>query len=934
MSSKNGKSRNIDDEELYDESPERDMDDNDDILSDLDFPRIINIFRKNALLLLFIIITCLASGYIYLRYTKPVYESSSSLRLSVKRQANVLGINGLSDDSYGNLQGEIELIKSNLIYDEVIKKMNLSVSYFIHGKIIDEERYNSNPFKVEYKIINELYYDVPFDLQVKNENQFILKYKNTANQEVSETYQFNTPVKTGEFELTITKKKEIADFLDVKFYFIINSNFQLNNYLAKNLRVEILNPNANIIGIYFKDNSVNKARDIVNTVDSVYLYKTIEEKDKSSIQKIEFMDQQLIKIEDSLDVYEKKLLAFPIQERGIDKSGNTERNILKIEELLDKRLQLGAQYSQTKTLKELVEKNYKINEFLPTAETITDPQINGLLNSVSRLLEEKEMLSISTKDNTFSSKVKDKELQIAKTRLIFLLGQSATSIREKINKINEKVAKLEGETIHTPDNNQYTKVRRFKDLYEKFYLQMMDRKAEIGISKAGTIPDFVILSPANIPRMAISPNKIFIYLICGGIGILISILIVVISYFLHNTISSQKDLDRIALSPVLGIVPTFLKEKMLVSRLVVDKFPKSSISEALRAVRTNMDFMSNARKSKKIISVSSSISGEGKTFVSMNLAGIIALSNVKVIILDLDMRKPRLHLGLDSDNMVGISTILIGKNDWKDCVNHTSIPNLDFITAGPIPPNPAELILRPEFDELLQQLHEKYDVIVIDTPPVGLVTDGILTMKKSDMQVFVVRADYSKRVFVKNINKLIKNHNFRRSAIILNALKTTGKNGYGYGYGYGNGYYDSDEVQNPLIRRIERPRQKRSKKIMFSFFKKKPILKETIGGLLVTDMHSHLLPGIDDGAGTIQDSITMIEGLMLSGYRKFIATPHIMNDFYPNTPEIIFEKLDELKKELKDRDINVEIEAAAEYYLDEWLMEKLNSDEKLIELRQ
>ena len=806
MSAKNGKGPLIDEDDFYENQQEIDEGNDDDILSDLDFYRILNILKKNALVLAFIICACLAGGYLYLRYTKPVYESNSSLRLAVKRQGNVLGINGLTDDSYGNLQGEIELIKSNLIYDEVVRKMNLTVSYYIHGKIIDEERYHSNPFIVKHKIKNDIFYDIPFDLQPISKSEFLLSYKLNGS-EITSKYKFNEHIKNADFELVVLdKNKSLEEFINVKFYFIINSNYSLNNYLAKNLKVEILNPTASIIGIYFKDHSAQKARDVVNTVDSVYLSKTIEEKDKSSIQKIEFMDQQLIKIEDSLDVYENKLLAFPLLERGLDnKAGNSEKNIAKIEELLDKRLLLNAQYGQTKTLKDLVEKNYKINEFLPNIENISDPQIVALLNTVSRLLEEKEMLSVSTKDNTFSYKVKDKEIQIAKAHLIFLLNHSELNLNEKISKVNEKIYKLESQMTNLPDrNNQYTKVRRFKDLYEKFYLQMMDRKAELGISKAGTIPDFVILSPANNPRLPISPNKILIYMICGGIGFLICILIVVISYFLHNSISSQKDLERVAISPVLGVIPTYIKEKMPVSRLVVDKFPKSSISEALRAVRTNMDFMSTAKKSKKIISVSSSISGEGKTFVSMNLAGIIALSNIKVIILDLDMRKPRLHLGLDCDNQSGVSTILIGKNNWEECINHTSIQNLDFITAGPIPPNPAELILRPEFDELLAKLHEIYDVIVIDTPPVGLVTDGILTMKKSDMQIFVVRADYSKRVFVKNINKLIKNHNFRKSAIILNALRTSGKNGYGYGYGYGNGYYDSDEAQNSLFKNLKK----------------------------------------------------------------------------------------------------------------------------------
>ncbi|HTF82336.1 MAG TPA: CpsD/CapB family tyrosine-protein kinase, partial [Cytophagales bacterium] len=303
------------------------------------------------------------------------------------------------------------------------------------------------------------------------------------------------------------------------------------------------------------------------------------------------------------------------------------------------------------------------------------------------------------------------------------------------------------------------------------------------------------------------PIKTSVYITALGIAFIVSFILVVIQYFLHNTINNQGELEKGTIAPVVGVVPRYRKEKLAISRLVVDKHPKSPLSEALRSIRTNLEFLLPESKTKRIMSVTSTISGEGKTFVAINLSGVIALSGLKVVIIDLDMRKPKVHRAFDVDNEIGMSTILIGKNTVEECIHRTTIESLDFISAGPTPPNPSELILRKEFDKVLQHLHTIYDVIFIDTPPVGLVTDGIIIMKKVDQPLYVVRAGYSKKGFEKNINKLITNNNFRNVGAILNGFDNSMgygygyKYGYGYGYGYGSGYY-TDDARLPWYKRI------------------------------------------------------------------------------------------------------------------------------------
>ncbi len=216
--------------------------------------------------------------------------------------------------------------------------------------------------------------------------------------------------------------------------------------------------------------------------------------------------------------------------------------------------------------------------------------------------------------------------------------------------------------------------------------------------------------------------------------------------------------------------------------------------------------------------VTSTISGEGKTFIAINLAGVIAFSGKRVVILDLDMRKPKIHLGFNVENNKGVSTILIGKDKVEECVITSSLENLKFITAGPVPPNPSELIISKNMDKLLDYLRTKFDIIIIDTPPVGIVSDGIPMIKRADFPIYILRANYSRKIFIHNIIKLMDENKVKNMSLILNSIDLTrlkygyGYNysysygygyGYGYTYGYGYGYYEEDMKEPTRLDKIK-----------------------------------------------------------------------------------------------------------------------------------
>ena len=318
----------------------------------------------------------------------------------------------------------------------------------------------------------------------------------------------------------------------------------------------------------------------------------------------------------------------------------------------------------------------------------------------------------------------------------------------------------------------------------------MQLKADFQVAQAGTVTDFVILSAAVLPNSPVSPNKLIVYGLGLVSGVFFSLMFVGVRYALHNKITSQTELERITSLPILGVVPEYLKEKLNISKLIIDANPKSPVSESLRTIRTNMEFLKVAKK-QKILSVTSTVSGEGKTFLAINLGGIISLSKQKVLLVDMDMRRPKIHLAFGNEDMQkGLSTILINKHSLKECLLHTSMENLDYLPAGPTPPNPSELIMDNQIDSLFEAMKEEYDTIILDTPPVGLVTDGILAMKKADIPIYVIRANYSRKEFINTLNRLAKTNRFNNLSIVLNSVQITTKHGYGYGYGYGNGYYE------------------------------------------------------------------------------------------------------------------------------------------------
>lgn len=762
---------------------------NADFLNSIDYDKLGSVFRRNLLWIFAILFLTNFIAYLYIRYTKPVYESYSDLKLDVKSETGLLDFGRIKENkNLNNISGEIELIRSKLFFNKVIEAVDLSITYFAEGKVNDDERYQNSPFEVRGKLKDDTFSDQQIKVEILNSKQYKLKY--TVNgTEKNQTFDFGQKVENDFFNFSIYPTRNYDPLSsNGNYYFIFNSERALFNYLSNNLAVEPLNLNANTIRLSFTDHNRYKAKDLVNAIDTLYLNYTQEEKNKANKQRIEFLNQQLTQTEVRLEAYENYIEDFTISNKTLNLRDDMGKAILMMEEIDSQKVAINKEINYLSSLEKSLEDEESLLVRLPN-DTPNATETNAAIERLNTLLSDRTLLLSSYNTNTYAVARKNQEIDLVKESIAENIARYKSTATKELERLNRRQEILSENFKALPSKStEYGKAKRNFSLYEEFLLSLMQSKAEFEIARAGTVTDFKILSSATLPSNPIYPNVLIIYGIGIVSGFVFSFFFIGFRYLLHNKISSLNEVERLSKAPVLGVVPYYKHEKMNVSKLIVDKNPKSAISESLRSIRTNMEFMS-AKKDKKIISVTSTVSGEGKTFIAINMGAIIALSKQKVVIVDLDMRKPKVHKAFSQDNSnKGVSTILIGRHTGFECIRKTSIPGLDYIPSGPTPPNPSELILNDELDELLDDLKEQYDIIIVDTPPVGIVTDGILVMRKSDLPIYVVRADFSKKAFLKDVNKLVTVNKFNNMALILNSLSHG--QGYGYGYGSNNHYYE------------------------------------------------------------------------------------------------------------------------------------------------
>lgn len=768
---------------------------------DFNFPLFLSIFRKSLIWIVALVVVAMIAVWLYLRYTPPTYQATSLLIYQEPEAKQALEFTQSTSEKAFS---EIELIKSVEVVSRALRTLPLEVSYYSKGDILTRELYKSAPFELIFTLKDSALYGQRIPIAVQANGTFTLEFGALGGR----TYNFDQPYETPSLDFVLKLDPagggNIKEWSGQDLYLIINEPMTTVSEIQGKLSVAISNQKAGIISITMKDKTAGKAVDVVNALADVYVVFDRERQMKSADSTIAWLQRQIKSISDSL-YYHESLLS------GLRPTG-----------LSDPTTAQGVLFQELQALESKAE---KLNEEMESLDWITNyisqgnrlsalsgDVVEGIykgymvyIADIQQLEKDRDLLLLDVGPEHIRVKYLNDQIQDARENLRLSLGNARQQLLTKINHIDQEMREVRGRIQGLPGIEAlYSQLKTRSDVTQEHLLEFTKALMEQEIVRAGIVSNFIVLDRARYGQY-VAPRKRAIQF--GGLllSLLLGMGLVVLRYMTQNKILSAQDIEDNSEIPLLGVVPR-LKKRSEVSRIVVLDNPRSTMSEAFRTVRTNMEFLASSA-GHKTMAVTSTVSGEGKTFISVNIAGVVSLAGKRTCVIDLDMRKPRVHKAFGMENLKGMSTILIGKNTIDDALIHSKYENLDVIPSGPIPPNSAELIISRKLKEVLDDLKNRYDVVVIDTPPVGVVADALELLKSVDIPIYVFRCDYSNREFINFPNKLFEEKRVPHLSIVLNDVKQSnlryGK--YGYTYGYGYGYSDESRKRQVFsLRKLRR----------------------------------------------------------------------------------------------------------------------------------
>jgi tyrosine-protein kinase Etk/Wzc len=676
--------------------------------NEFDLGLFVYIVRKSLLWVAVIMAVAALAAFIYLRYTPIVYNARALIQLGQDNNANqIIDVTSIREDNSTDVK--VEQLRSKLLISRTVERLPIRISYFAKGQILTNEHYKYTSYEVVLDTIrNQRVYDIAIPITFADSTTFSFTYGgfNIENQRVGQL------IDAGDFAFTVhvlNGKSLLRNEEEYELLFKINSTHSLASRFASGLNIRIANNTAKTLEIAYKDNNALLAKDFVMAHAEEFIRYDLEKRMQSDEYVLTFLDSQIDTVFENLKASEVDLNAYKqankvtdldaVGKSYLDRLNYLENDIVSLD--IEQRL-----LDEVEVLAKKSTSNIEVNSLVPlVAGSRYNATLSKLLDGLYDLMLRKESALYSITPENDRIKTLDYNINVQKS----LILQSLKTLRQQINnskqQLQEKVLELEGVYYNLPIKElEYARLQRLFSINEKYYTLLLEKAIEYRISKEGFVSTNQILEEARIPLEPVKPVKKIILFTFFMAGLLISLILVSVRYLLHNNITSLNEIVRLSNATIstIGIVPRF-KEDIPVSMLLVDKSPRSLIAESFRSIRTNLQFIDNSEGSK-MAAITSTISGEGKTFVSLNLAGIIAFSGKKVVVIDLDMRKPKIHKAFGVENQQGMSTILIGRHTIEECIRDTSLPNLQYITAGPVPPNPSELIIGESMMKVLAEL--------------------------------------------------------------------------------------------------------------------------------------------------------------------------------------------------------------------------------------
>ena len=799
---------------------------------EIDIHKIILHLKENLKTIFFItfLITLFAITYAY--FTPSIYSSSVSISFPDNKTSKLSSIipSEFSALTEGSTESELETIKLTIetrnFINLVLKELDLSQKYFIEKHYKKTEVYDFDGLKIALTVHDnnnddDTLYEKLFEIKPIDKNTYLLK---NDFLDYGEIHAYKQNVHTDNFSIHVERTNLLTE---EKYFISKNDETLIADSILKNMQVAILSDN--VMKISYSHNVAQKAKEVVETIGNKLIEYRLDQKRKELTKTSEFLDQQLMGIKlqlqgqgNALKEYQQKSETFMPMESSINlfdivnkKEEDLKALKLQINEIRSFKLALKQNRLNTVSLlnsginimsiQTLIEQfrtdNLAINDlnlqFSNIGKAITNnPQLTLLikmLNEKKELLTElnfnfteghPQVVQTSSDIERLQGKIKsyirtnlkklEQNQRSTKTKIRNNIITTEKNIQAKLNVLKEDLQDKKALLHSLPKKDlDMQGLKRQFTLSENIYTFLLQKKMEIEITKASTLANTQVIENAIQALKPTKPNKKLIVIVGLILGLMLGVLYSAIRSMLDTKIRNALTVTELTDAPLYGILPDIQNKRFF--------------DEALRSIRTNLQFVLPNEKKCINMMISSSVAEEGKTTIIAGLGEVIAQTGKKVLLMDLDLRRPRLYQQVNKSNKNGMTLYLSKELSIEDCIQSIH-EQLDFFPAGAVPPNPSELLMSKKFETLLSNLMERYDYILFDTAPIGSIIDANMLIKYSDIILLVVKANVTDKVYLENFNRLRKEKNIKSSGIILNHVKLGKDKNYGYGYGYGYGH--------------------------------------------------------------------------------------------------------------------------------------------------
>ena len=729
--------------------------------------------------------------YMALYFTPSVYNSSSIIEIKSKGKPtlpNDILLGALSLNSGGKTEKEIEILKTFLIHNKALEKVDFKSSYFITEEYKDVEIYNDIPIEINNieiknaEIIGKKIILTStksgFSLDVEGS---LLNFFQSQSINDGKVYRYGEMVENDFFKLTIKEKHTFKK--PIKFILNGTNREIYDEIIKKNIQISQINPNASLIEISFKDTVPKRATTYIDAIISSFIELSIERKNEQHNKILEFINEKLNTIKNQLQNSEDQLETFKVSHQIIEPSIQAKTFIQKLSELEIQLSENALKSKLTSNLLSFIRHNDNLDAIAPSLMELNDQPTLKLITTLQDLqIKEANLLTELTSQHPKVITIRNQMYHV-KQKILFNIKNLKSLLKQRKSSLTSEKKNYEVRVKQLPTKEKnLINIQRDYRVGTTLYDYLLKKKTESELLIVSTLSDYKVIDNPHTDTLPVNPKRTLMMIISPLIGLLIGIVLATIIQALNNKIMNLEDLELLTKLPVIGLIPHLHKKEV---KLEVFEILDSPFTESYRSLRTHLT-ANHSKEKGHIIAISSIIAGEGKTTTTSNLASVFQMAGYKSIILSLDLRKPTLHTYFDLPNNKGMSTYLSGDDTIQDIIFATKYTDLHVVSSGPIPNNPSELILSDKLANFLEVLKTRYDYIFIDTAPVGLVSDTIHIMKFADTNIIIMKEKQAEKSFLSSLENIIEKNNLKNINLVLNSSHSK-KNGY-YGYGYGYGY--------------------------------------------------------------------------------------------------------------------------------------------------